>query len=207
MLIGSTVIYIVFSSGIIATILLHPLEYHYPYLKNPQEYPQSKAIVVLTAYAAKDYDMPLSSRTNSASLYRVVEAVRIYKQCQNCHIYISGPQESAEVIQELFIQLDIPHSSISLDTVSAHTYHSAINMKKILKNKPFFLVSSAGHMPRAMGVFEKQHMQPIPAPTDHRMPKDVMDAPIEPKSHHLYFSDLAVTEYAALAWYWLVNRI
>jgi len=207
LLIGAAVLYLVFSSGIVATLLLHPLEYQYSYLKNPQDYPQSKTIVVLTAYSVKDPNMPLSSRMNSSSLYRVVEANNIYKQCHDCRIYVSGPQESAEVMQEQLIQLGVPRSSISLDTAAMHTYNSAVNMRQVFKDEPFFLVTSAGHMPRAMGVFEKQGMQPIPAPTDHRMPKDILQAPIVPKSHHLYFSDLAVTEYAALVWYWLTDRI
>jgi len=31
----------------------------------------------------------------------------------------------------------------------------------------FILVTSAAHMPRAMGLFRKQGMEPIPAPTDY----------------------------------------
>ena len=37
---------------------------------------------------------------------------------------------------------------------------------KKIGQTPFILVTSAGHMPRSMAVFEAQGMQPIPAPTE-----------------------------------------
>lgn len=207
LLIASGILYLIFSSGIVATLLLHPLEYHYPYLQHPQDYPQSKAIVLLTAYSVDDQDVPLSSRMNSSSLFRVVETHNIYKHCQNCRVYITGNPDNAAVMQAQLIQLGIPDSAISIDTAATHTYISAVNMRQVFKDEPFFLVTSGGHMPRAMGVFEKQGMRPIAAPTDFIMPKNILMAPIIPKAHHLHFSDLAVTEYAALAWYWVMDRI
>jgi len=40
-------------------------------------------------------------------------------------------------------------------------------VKEIVGKDKFILVTSAAHMPRAMGLFRKQGMEPIPAPTDY----------------------------------------
>ncbi len=62
----------------------------------------------------------------------------------------------------------------------------------MLAGRPFFLVTSAGHLPRTMAAFAKLGMTPIPAPTDYRLSRNVRRASILPSPMHLYGSDLAV---------------
>ena len=51
---SAAVIALVFSSGMVATALMSPLEYAYPTLGNASAYPQVDRIVVLTAWATED---------------------------------------------------------------------------------------------------------------------------------------------------------
>jgi len=207
LLIASGSIFTAFSSGTVASFLLSPLEYRYPYLKNPSAYPQVNKIVVLTAYATEDALMPLSSYVNSSSAYRLLEANHLYRACAQCEIIVSGYDAAAVIMKTLLTELAVPAEKIQVDGNSPHTVNSALNLSSLLGNKPFFLVTSAGHMPRAMGVFIKQGMQPIPAPTDFSLPKDPLEASITPSPLHLYFSNLAINEYVGLAWYYLTGKI
>lgn len=207
LLVASGCIVTIFSSSAVASLLLSPLEYRYPYLKDPAQYPQAKAIVVLTGYAATDALMPLSSYVNSSSAYRLLETKHIYLSCGQCEVIVSGYAEAAIIMRDLLTELGVPASKIRVDNRSSHTDESAYNLRALLGEQPFFLVTSAGHMPRAMQVFTKQGLQPIPAPTDYSLPKDPLAAQLTLSPLHLYFSDLAINEYAGLAWYYLSGKI
>ena len=54
---GAATVLIIFSNGLVASLLSSPLEYSYPALRDPQQHPDAKFIAVLTAYAADDADM------------------------------------------------------------------------------------------------------------------------------------------------------
>ena len=97
--------------------------------------------------------------------------------------------------------------SIVVDALGLLFGGRASVLRTLLGAEPFFLVTSAGHMPRAMGVFVKQGSRPIPAPTDFSLPKDPLAAHIAPNPLHLYYSDLAINEYAGLLWYYLTDKI
>lgn len=201
LVVGGLALVMVFSSGPVATLLISPLEYRYPLLAKPADYPAAKFIVVLTGYAAKDELMPLSSQGNSASVFRVLEAHHLYLQRPDCQLIISGTPVAVKVMAELLVELGVPKDVILKDADSPHTFFSAKNLKSVIGEYPFFLVTSAGHMLRSMGVFEKQNMSPIAAPTDYQLPNDVAKVLFKPTLMHLRFSELAIHEYVGIAWY------
>ena len=77
---AGSVLYILFSSGLVATFLISPLEYRHPYITSTLEYEDIETIVVLGGYAAEDPLMPLSSQANSASVYRILETFRLFSE-------------------------------------------------------------------------------------------------------------------------------
>ena len=200
-------IILLFSTGTMASLLLNHLEYQYPYIKDPHAYPDVKNIIILTNYAVDDPLIPLSSRVSSSTTYRILEAFRLHRSCKNCKIYISGNETGARIMKELLTEMGTPGHVIHEDSESPHTYNSAQFFRQQINNEPFFLVTSAGHMPRSVGVFKKLGMNPIPAPTDFLMPNDFLTANITPSPNHLYWSDLAIQEYAGIAWYKMTNKM
>src|SRR5688500_16617405 len=74
LLAASGLVALVFSSGMVAAALMSPLEYAYPAIHDGRSHPEARHIVVLTAYAADDKDMPLSSRLSASGAYRVLMA-------------------------------------------------------------------------------------------------------------------------------------
>lgn len=198
---------LIFSSGKTATALLSPLEYAYAKAPTVQADSPAKAIVVLSAYAADDPNMPLSARPNSSAMFRIVEAVHLWRACQQCTVIVTGVNPTIKVMVESLVALGVPNQHIRIDSNAADTAASAVNLRAMVGAEAFYLVTSAGHMPRSMGVFLKQGMRPIPAPTEYSVPKDIAQANWSPSSLNLYFSDLAMHEHIGLWWYRLTGRI
>jgi len=197
----------IFSTGPVASLLLSSLEYEYPLLETAEQHPRVKNIVVLTGYGANDPLMPLSSRLNSSSAYRLLEAHNLYKQCSECVIVISGTETVTQIMKQQLQLMGVAEERMITDTDAVHTYISAEHLKPLLGKEPFFLVTSAGHMHRAMGLFAKQGMQPVPAPTDYQLPKNFMHASMHLTPMHLYMSELAIHEYVGILWYQLQGKI
>lgn len=204
---GAVILLLILSSGKAATALSSPLEYAYPKAPAPDVQSPAKAIVILAAYAADDPNMPLSSRPNSSAMFRIVEAVHLWRACQQCTVIVTGIASTTKVMAESLEALGIPRAQIRVDSEAANTSGSAVNLRASLADQPFYLVTSAGHMPRSMGVFLKQGLRPIPAPTEYHVPKSLAQANWSPSSLSLSFSDIAVHEHIGILWYRLTGRI
>lgn len=203
---SAIILLLVLSSGKTATALSSPLEYAFPNAPTPRADSPAKAIVVLSAYAADDPNMPLSSRPSSSALFRIVETVHLWRACPHCTVIVTG-NRTTKVMAESLVALGIPSAQIRIDSEAATTEGSAVNMRTLLGEQAFYLVTSAGHMPRSMGAFLKQGLRPIPAPTDHHVPRAVAQAQWSPSSLSLFFSDLAIHEHIGILWYRLTGRI
>jgi uncharacterized SAM-binding protein YcdF (DUF218 family) len=194
-------------NGLIATALLSPLEYAYPALDDARAYPEAKVIVVLTGYAAEDRNLSLSAKMNGSSAFRVLEAANIAATRPDCRIVVTGAEAAAIVMTRQLAHLGVPEDRLSVDVASDNTAASARHVKTVVGEQRIFLVTSAGHMRRAVGVFRRQGIEPIPAPTDYQLPKDARHASWTTSAVHLQASDLAIHEYLGLAWYRLTDRI
>jgi len=197
--------YLVFGSGLTAFWMMSTLEYEYPPGQETVSDPVPDTIVVLTGYAKVNNLVPISSHVNASSGFRVLETARIYHRGQRQSVIISGNDEVPLIMKGLLSGLGVPDKRITTDTVSYNTHESAVHLREQLQGKRFYLVTSAGHMPRAMGVFLKQGLEPVPAPTDYLSSFSMRDSNILPNGQHLAISDLAVHEYLALIWYRLLD--
>jgi len=199
LMVAAAAVLLIFSSGKTAALLLSPLEYAYP--RVPDGPLQPGAIVVLAGYAADDRDMPLSSRLHSSTLFRIIEAVNLWRRCPECSVVVTGFDPTVKVMGELLISLGVPPSQLRIDNQADTTADSAVNMRALLNDQRLYLVTSAGHMTRSLGVFVKQGLHPIPAPTDFQLPKSIAHADWQPTPFHLNCSDMAVHEYVGIVWY------
>jgi uncharacterized SAM-binding protein YcdF (DUF218 family) len=193
------VLLVVFSCGKTATWLLGPLEYAFP--RVPDQPTPVRAIVILAGYATDDAEMSLSDRLNPPTLYRVVEGALLWRQCLDCRVVVSGTSPTTDIMANVLTALGVPQASLKLDNGSVHTAASAINLRPLLGDEPFYLVTSAAHLPRAMAAFAAVHLRPVPAPTDHRQPSSVDKGVWFLSPFHLQASDLAVHERIGAWWY------
>jgi len=205
--ISAIVLYIIFGCGPISYWLLGNLEYQYPPLNSLDDSDQFDTIVVLSGHAETNYRVPISSAVNSSSAYRIIEAIRIFRNSPKAKIIISGSGDIPSIIKQLAVSIGLNPNNIGIENQSTSTYESALNLQKVLVERKIVLVTSAGHMPRAMAVFKKFGMNPIPAPTDYMSKKNYLAVSYLPSPLHLMYSDLAVYEYLGLLWYRLSNRL
>lgn len=201
LLVAGALCYCVMSSGVVATLLISPLEYKYPVTTEVRSNSEVDTAVVLAAYAVHDRNMPLSSRASVAAVYRVVEVAHIVRNTGLSRVIISGTQETAEVMAEMLTGLGVAESIVEIDDTSLHTSESATRLNDILTDRDFYLVTSAGHMPRSMATFRAQGLRPIAMPTDFKLPREAWRASLMPSPIHLEASDMAIHEYLALVWY------
>jgi uncharacterized SAM-binding protein YcdF (DUF218 family) len=65
----------------------------------------------------------------------------------------------------------VPESQMLFENRSRNTFENAAFTKELVKPRPgedWLLVTSAYHMPRAMGIFRAQGMNPLAFPVDYR---------------------------------------
>lgn len=157
--------------------LVKSLEWQY---LPPVTIPEVEAIVVLGGGTdMMDYPRPMVDISGAGD--RVLYAAELYKQGKTEYLLLSGGNSTwkksitstpASQMKELLTTLGVPSDAIWLQTRSVNTYEDALFSTQILGQKGInriLLVTSAIHMPRAMGVFLKQGISVIPAPTDFRV--------------------------------------
>lgn len=207
LLAASGLVILIFSSGKTAAALLSPLEYSRPAVLTATAHPHVNKIVVLTGWAADDALMPLSGRLNASSAYRVLMAMELYRDCPHCEVIVSGKEVTTRLMAEVMSKLGVPATQIIREDKSASTADSADNLQALVGTAPFFLVTSAGHMPRSLGVLNEHGLSAIPAPTEHQQPRDWRHALLQPSPQSLYAADLAAHEYIGILWYRLRGRM
>jgi uncharacterized SAM-binding protein YcdF (DUF218 family) len=111
----------------------------------------------------------------------------------------------ADVIARYAEVLSLPRSRLILDNRSRNTYENARFTADLVKPKPaerWILVTSAWHMPRAVGCFRKFGFTVVPFPVDYRTGRWHSRLGFgTPVSERLTLLDMAVKEWIGLAAY------
>ena len=161
-----------FSYPPVANTLLHNIESSTPTLHHAPE--NVKYVYVLGGGHHTDENLPITSQIVEASVVRLNEGIRLYHQLGGkAKIIVSGyhglydSTEHAIMQKKLAISLGIDEKDMILHLGTKDTQEEAQAGKKLLGDKPFILVTSASHMPRALKFFKHEGLKPIPAPTNH----------------------------------------
>lgn len=163
------VLLLLMSTGWLPKALTRHLESQYPVVT--QADPTVHWIVVLGGGMTERPNIPPNAILGPVSLDRLIEGVRLYRQLPAAKLLLSGRGYDSTVpeakrLSEVVTWFDIPASNIVLETISDNTAEEARAIKPMVKEEPFYLVTSAIHMPRAMALFKAHGLHPIAAPTD-----------------------------------------
>lgn len=185
-------LYYLFSITPVADLILIPLEKKYPILSE-RDFSKSDKIVLLLGGKESD-------------VLRASEVLRIYNT-RDLKIIVSGAnalnpsEKEAEWVKNYLIERGIAEENIILEQKSRTTFESAKNIKEMIGEEPFFLVTSVYHLPRSMEVFQKIGTGPIPAPADFKIKGDYDILDFFPSADNLENSDLAFHEYFGILFY------
>lgn len=203
---------VLLSYGPVANALLAPLEYRYPsfhpetVLADPAA-PPIRWVVVLGGGQVSDPRVPATSQLTASSLARLVEGIRLQRQLPGARLLLSGgpvfnPVAEADGMARLALALGVPRADLVLDRLSMDTEEQARRLQPVLGRDRFVLVTSAAHMPRAMALFRKRGLAPVPAPTDYLAKEMQVFSPamLYPSAMSLRKAERAAYEYLGLAW-------
>ena len=204
-LISGVILLVLFSTYSFPSYLLQRLEYKYPPLTDSDinsKYSDIRYIVVLGGGITYSERLPITSQFYPSSLVRIAEGIRLYlklNQDSSVKLIVSGggnyPVTSAELMARLSEGVGIKKEDIIIEKDSYTTYDEAINIKPVVKEERFFLVTSAGHMPRSMALFKNIGLHPIAVPTDHWVDEEKGHDWLLPSADNLKKMELASYEY------------
>lgn len=212
----STLLLGVFSYGVVSDMLVRPLEQKYSPIKGFEVLEGVKWIVVLGGGSSVNTDLPLSTSLSYASLVRLSEAVFIHNRFPEAKLILTGGsgfkgiKPVAEVMGDVAKEWGVEPEDIILETQAKDTKDHPVYVKEIVGKEEFILVTSASHMPRAMALFKKQGMEPIPAPTDYMVKKreeGLRPGMFFPSASSLERAGRIIHEYLGMVWGKLRSQI
>ena len=148
-------------------------------------------------------------RLSEASLKRLLEGIRLCRHLPEARLILSGGDYSgekpvAQIMREAALPFGLPSSRMILEESSWDTHDEARFLKNLLGSDPFYLVTSANHMPRSMALFKKAGTHPMAAPTDFQaLGETFKPTVLFPQAAALVKTEQAFYEYLGLAWGWI----
>jgi uncharacterized SAM-binding protein YcdF (DUF218 family) len=200
-------------------LIIGPLENRFPL--PPADMAPPTGIIVLGGAIDDEASAARGETVFDEGGGRITEAVILAKRYPQARVVYTGGTaslapgaSSTEALRarELMGQLGVAPERITIEDKSRNTDENARFTAAIVHPEPsqrWVVVTSAFHMPRAMGVFEKAGFHPIAYPvafyTLGRWPNDLRLS-FDP-ARSLRILELAVHEWIGLAAYWASGRI
>lgn len=199
----------------LSMLLLKPLEARFPAILTVEAPPTGVIILggVIDTTASSVRGRP--ELIESAD--RIVVAARLARQFPQARIIFTGGSASflpnelpeADLAAELLETFGIALERIELERASRNTHENAVLTRAVVDPQPdesWLLVTSAYHMPRAMGVFEAAGWRNVTAyPVDYRVISDLPVLGRQFASEGLFLTDIAVKEWIGLVAYRLAG--
>lgn len=193
------------STGWLPKYMTYKLESTYPIVKKVN--PQIKWIVVLGGGHAEIEGEPANDLLTGASLKRLIEGIRLFRQVPHAQLLVSGGGDNKQsfseaiLLQQVSEWLSVPTKKIVLDSNSLNTEEQAKTIAEIVGKNPFYLVTSALHMPRSMRLCHQQGLNPIAAPTDYTLfYHDNLAGTLIPNAYNFYYFNIAMHEVLGMIW-------
>lgn len=201
----------------VGTALLVPLENRFPRWDDTRGPPTGVVVlggVVNTYISATRGEISLNTSANrliaAVTLYRRYPDMRIVFAGGNSNLIFKGLSE-APYAARFLESLGVPTSQIAIDRISRNTAENAVNSRNIAAPKPgerWLLITSAAHMPRAIGLFREAGFPVEAYPVDYRTGgwRDLKALPPLSPLSGLYRLDVAVHEWEGLIVDWVTGR-
>jgi len=212
LLAGMLLLYL-FSFEPFTYLLLRPLESRYGPVAESRVNKEVRWIVVLSGGSRSDQTLTPEDRLGDASLKRLLEGLRLARLLPQARLVLSGGDyrgvaPDAPAMLQVALAQGLRRERILLEAASWDTSDQAKYLHATLGRAPFYLVTSASHMPRSMGMFRRLGTQPLAAPTDfHALWTPFTALDLFPQAASLAATERAFNEYLGLMWSLLRGHI
>lgn len=167
------------------------------------------------------YDTAFSRVKFTETSDRLWQALQLYHQKKAQKLFISGgsgsvyhqDESEADKIKAFLLSLNIPESDIIMEMTSRNTHENAVNTSKWLKKHHpgarCLLVTSASHMRRALGCFNKEGINVTPYVTNKLsgIRKYDFDILVLPQANALYNWEGLIKEWVGYVAYKVAGYI
>ncbi len=198
-------------------LLIAPLENRFP--QPPANLPPPYGVVVLGGAIDDDISRARGQATFDEGAERLTETAILARRYPTARIVYTGgsnsllgrPSNEAEEARRLLAAMGVDPQRITLETRSRNTDENARFTAALVHPEPdqtWLVVTSAHHMPRAMGLFRKAGFAAVADPVDYRTEGGRGDWRVSaslPRGLALF--DLAAHEWVGLAAYRLSGRV
>jgi uncharacterized SAM-binding protein YcdF (DUF218 family) len=161
----------------LGNLLLLPLENRFPQWEASSRSPAG--IIVLGGSQETTVTIERGQISLNESAERMTEAAMLARRYPLAKLVFTGGDggllggagNEADDAENLFVKLGVPSSQLIMERASRNTYENAGLVAKAMQPKPgevWLLVTSAAHMPRAVGCFRKAGIYVTPYPVDYR---------------------------------------
>jgi len=195
--------------------LLSPLEIRFA--TNP-ELPDKVDGIIVLAGTEKPYESALWHQVElGEGAERNFAFMRLIRQYPHATPVFTGgtgsmklqQYKSAHVARKLFSELGVDTSKIIFEEQSKNTFENVTFSKALVKPKStenWVLITTAWHMPRSVGIFEKSGWPVIAYPVDHATKPDDLFRVSWGFSDNLHVLNMAVKEWVGLAAYYVTGK-
>jgi uncharacterized SAM-binding protein YcdF (DUF218 family) len=212
---ASIILFLAFGLPPVSKMLIAPLEEQFPPWDASGGAPDG---IVVLGGAIESVIAPVrpASELNEAA-ERLTVIAELASKYQSARILYSGGSATpappgrgeAQIAAALFETFGVPAGRLMLEDQSRTTAENAAFSQRLVMPKPgerWLLVTSAYHMPRAIGAFRRAGFTVEAYPVDYRTSPAGLWIPFDSIATGLRRTDLAAHEWIGLLTYWLTGR-
>jgi uncharacterized SAM-binding protein YcdF (DUF218 family) len=216
LIVTSLVLLVVAGLSPLGNALILPLEQRFPPWDAARGAPDG--IVLLGGMISPDVSEARGAVALNEAAERITVTAELARRYPNARIVMTGGSgalifdESSEAVFAVrqLEALGVAHDRITAEEQSRNTIENAVFSRLVVNPKPgerWLLVTSAYHMPRAMGVFRAADFPVEAYPVDWRTrgPADLV-RPFSSLSDGLQRTDTAAHEWVGLLAYWITGK-
>lgn len=192
----------------LGSLALRPLEDRFP---PPAHLQEPAGIIVLGGALDQELTFARKQPTLTALAARLTTGVALALRFPEARLIFTGgdaglvPRAMSEAVgvRELWLSLGVPEKRMTFEAKSRNTWENAIYTRALVDPKPgetWLLVTSAWHMPRAMGIFRRAGFDVVAFPVDYHTFGDSRDFLFA----HLGLEQIIMLQFAVHEWIGLV---
>jgi uncharacterized SAM-binding protein YcdF (DUF218 family) len=187
--------------------IARPLEERFPV---PAALPAHiDGILVLGGIAQRPISDQRQTLAVNESAERLMVSAALALRYPGARLVISGSGEDQQSLKAWFSHIGLESERVQFETASRNTFENAVLSRHKIQpglGQVWLLVTSAQHMPRAMGVFRKLGWPVLPYPVDFRTagPDNLVGWP--DMAENLAGVSIVLKEWVGLLAYYLLDR-